>query len=273
MSRIIPLNGLRRPEKPALMTARLHFLLAAALFLPQILHASRSNSADIDAQLSQIQQDFNVRVHYRYDPDSFFPAHWRTPSIAATGDPIEQGQVVRMIPLIREFCQSHPASVIRSNLTDIYLLGTLTCSGGKYGSSYHGQCLYITCQKIEQGYTRSFLSQRLHSEFSSILFNRYTFPTAQWEQTNSPLFSYSGNGFEMLSNPLRYSHTTTLRADGFLLNYSRSSLENDFNMIAAWLFSQPEELETISRQYSKIRQKQTLAETFYKSISPLYSFD
>jgi two-component system sensor histidine kinase UhpB len=52
----------------------------------------------------------------------------------------------------------------------------------------------------------------------------------------------------MRGNPSIYDSSVRLRNNGFLLVYSQSSLENDFNMISAWQFSNADELNTIREQ-------------------------
>ena len=62
------------------------------------------------------------------------------------------------------------------------------------------------------------------------------------------------------------------REEGFLVKYSKSSMENDFNMISAWLFTKPDELETIALQSVRMNRKIMLAEEFYRSVSDQYVF-
>ena len=114
---------------------------------------------------------------------------------------------------------------------------------------------------------------RLHSEFSSILLEHHSFPTDSWKQINPKGFTYSGSGFEMVDNPSCYDSTDRSCSDGFLVNYCRSSLQNDFNMISSWLFTKKADLDTLSQQHGKLRQKQTIAEQFYTSLSDQYTFN
>ena len=76
----------------------------------------------------------------------------------------------------------------------------------------------------------------------------------------------------MLGDDNIYVSTHQEWTDGFLVKYSKSSMENDFNMISAWLFTKPDELETISRQSARMNHKIMLAEEFYRSVSDQYAF-
>ena len=133
--------------------------------------------------------------------------------------------------------------------------------------------MYIISAGVEKRYDDEFMACRLHSEFSSILLDHYPIPADSWKQINPEGFTYSGSGFEMVDNPSCYDSTDRSCSDGFVVNYCRSSLENDFNMISAWLFTRKDTLDTLSQKYDRLRKKQAIAEQFYTSLSSQYPFD
>ncbi len=245
--------------------------LFTALLLP-LLPCMAQDAGTIDAMIQPIEAAFNIQIHYAFDPATYFPEQWSAPSVAATGQQADLAEVQHFIPIIQEFLSGHPATVVQGNLQHIYILGELVCGGRNYGSTRFENGIYVVCKSAQEGYTAEFLEQRLHSEFSSLLFTHHPFPAGQWLALNPPGFRYSGTGFEMLRDPQRFDAKESYRTDGFLLNYSRSSLENDFNMISAWMFTRPGDLNSVCQQYPKIQQKKTLAESFYKSISSQYIF-
>lgn len=251
-----------------------NYIIVFATFLLAIIHAGASLETEyIDEQLNSIQTEFNVQVHYQYDTNLFFPHEWQTPALALSASEIDTAEVTRLIPIIQRFLAAHPISVVRADLEHIYLLRELSFLGKPYGGTHKDKSMYIICDGVANRYDDEFILRRLHSEFSSILRKYHTFPTHSWIQLNPVGFTYSGNGFEMVDRPSRYDFSEHTRSEGFLLVYSQSSLENDFNMISAWLFTKKSDLDNISQRYEKIHQKQTLAEQFYFSISELYSFD
>ncbi|MEN7973888.1 MAG: hypothetical protein ABFR47_08645 [Verrucomicrobiota bacterium] len=254
------------------MTAKTSSILIATL-LATVFYANASTETDyLDDQLAQIQAEFNVQVHYRYDANLFFPPEWHLQNLALSASEIEIGEATRMIAVIRQFLAAHPASVIHTELEHIYLLKELNFGGKSYGGTHQKKSMYITCNGIENGYVDDFMLCRLQSEFSSILFENHSFPTNNWILLNPQGFTYSGSGFEVLGNPCLYDYSDHLRAEGFLLIYSQSSLENDFNMISSWLFTKKGELDAVSQQHAKIQQKQDLVEQFYKSLNAQYNF-
>ncbi len=255
------------------MTARAYSILIATLLATSVTATASPETDYINRQRVLIQTEFNVQVHYQYNPNLFFPPEWQTPSLALAASEIEVGEVVRLIPIIQQFLATHPISVVRTDLEHIYLLRELSFRGKRYGGTHKDKSIYIICNGTDNRYNTEFMLCRLHSEFSSILLEHHPFPTDAWNQLNPEGFTYSGNGFEVVDNPSCYDSTDRSCSEGFLLNYCRSSLENDFNMISSWLFTKKSELDAISQQHRKIQQKQAMAEQFYISLSTQYSFD
>jgi hypothetical protein len=237
-------------------------------------HTAASSETDaIDLQISLIQEEFQVEIHYQLDIATYFPAEWKDPSLKLAADGIEVSEVTRLIPLIRQFLEAHPSEVVRTDLEHIYLLRRLSFRNKAYGSTYREKSMYITCDGVENRYDDAFMLRRLHSEFSSILMVNHTFPTNSWSQLNPAGFRYSDNAFGMIDNPSRFDSTDRCCSEGFLVNYCRSSLENDFNIISAWLFTKKSELNNLAQQHNRLQQKQALAEQFYRSLSGQYSFN
>lgn len=255
------------------MTAKVTSILFTAL-LSAVLHTAASPETDyIDGQLALIQTEFNVQIHYQYDTNLFFPPEWQIPSLDLSASEIDIAEVTRLLPVIQQFLAAHPGSVVRADLEHIYLLKELSFRGKPYGSTHKDKSMYIICNGVENRYDDEFMLCRLHSEFSSILLEHHAFPANSWSRLNPEGFTYSGSGFEVVDNPSCYDSTDRSCSDGFLVNYCRSSLQNDFNMISSWLFTRKVELDGISQKHVKIQQKQALAEQFYTSLSGQYTFD
>ena len=248
-------------------------ILFAALLLASF-HATASPETDyIDGQFALIQTEFNIQIHYQYNPELFFPTNWLSPSLALAASEIEVSEVTRLLPTIQQFLDTHPVSVVGTELEHIYLLKELSFRGKSYGGTHQDKSMYIISAGLENRFDDEFMACRLHSEFSSILLEHHSFPTDSWNQINPKGFTYSGSGFEMVDNPSCYDSTDRSCSDGFLVNYCRSSLQNDFNMISSWLFTKKSDLDTHSQQYDRLRQKQAIAEQFYTSLSDQYTFD
>lgn len=226
---------------------------------------------DLDRALTDLESRYHVQIHYRYDPSTFFPPAWTGPSMDIHAEEIHWKDAATLAPTLEQFFTTHPASVIDGNLEHIYLLGRLSFQGRDYGGTHADKSIYLVWDRSRK-YTQPFILERLHSEFSSILREQYAFPADRWMHVNPPHFRYTGTGFEMLGDHDIYEYTDQEWADGFLYKYSRSSMENDFNMISAWLFTKPDVLEEVAAKSIRIHRKIMLAEEFYMSVSDQYAF-
>jgi hypothetical protein len=251
-------------------TRFLAIVLALLCPLPSSLFAA-TDLEDLDLALAELETRYHVQIHYQYNPATFFPQAWTSPSMDLAAKPIHWRDAEALTPVLEQFLAAHPATVIEGNLEHIYLLGRLSFQGRDYGGTHTNKSIYIVWDRARK-YTLPFLLERLHSEFSSTLRDHHAFPIDRWMQANPSNFHYSGTGFEMLGDNNIYESTDQEWADGFLYKYSRSSMENDFNMISAWLFTKPDALETIAAQSERMHYKIMLAEEFYRSVSDQYVF-
>jgi hypothetical protein len=255
------------------MKRLLLFSLAAYGFFaatPNFAHAA--DAALIDQQIESLRQEYGVQVHYRFDPATYFPKSWLAPPRSAKGSQLDLDEVERFIPIISKFLQRNPKAVIQRNLSDIYLSGTLEFFGKPFGGSNSLKAVYVHSAGKSRGFTDDFLQEGLHHEFSSILMRNYQFPTAQWNQINPPDFSYGNSGVEVLGQTALHGQSDELLTQGFLEKYCRSTMENDFNVVSAWLFVTPDKLKPLVEKYPRIAAKTQLAIAFYRSIDPGYQF-
>ena len=224
--------------------------------------------AEITTQVSKIMDVYGVKIHYRYDPESFFPKEYSTPPASAKGSQISLRHARNLLPIIEQFLSTYPRELVKKNLSDIYLVGKLEFYAKSYGGTYIGSAIYIRTKGTLIWYDDWSLLGTIHSEFSSILFRNYKFPIEQWEAVNPPGWKYEGTGFEMLGRSDLHKLDEQLFHNGFLENYSQSSLENDFNMFVDWAFARPSYLRELSLKYERIRKKYQLVLEFYQSVDP-----
>jgi hypothetical protein len=235
-------------------------LLAIWLVYARLMH--NSYRSQITAQTVAIKHTFGVAINYDYSPGLFFP-HGHN----ARGTQARLSHIASTLPLIERFLATYPAPLVNKTLSDIFLLATLEFNGKQYGGTYIGSAIYITTGHSFRHADASLLGL-LHAEFSSILFNHFSFPKDQWAAVNNPSFRYLGSGFDMLDGEQLYDQTPALLEAGFLNAYSRASMEEDFNAFAEWTFTNPHRLKTLALTYTRIRQKCALLINFYHSLEP-----
>ncbi len=244
-------------------------LFAALTAAPRTIADER---AEIEIKIASIKSKYNVQVHHFYSVEDYFPASWRKAPISARGRQLALEEVARLLPIIERFLSTYPKTVLSDNLADIYLLAELHFYGKIYGATNSQSGLYIKSEGNRKGFSNSFLLRTMHAEFSSILMRNHEFPEEKWRMDNAADFEYRGTGREMLGETDLYRQTSELLSQGFIVKYAQSSVENDFNMIAYWLFTDRDRLRQLARKYPRIKAKMELAINFYKSIDGRFDF-
>jgi hypothetical protein len=240
------------------------FVIAILIFVGMIFPTQAFCNTQIESQVAQIYRDYGVRVLYQYDRDQYFGMKSKSPPINAQGEQLSGDEILRILPIIREFLSIYSKDVIAKNLKVIYLTKKLFLFGKSFGASYGGTGLYIKSEGINKGFTNEFLLGTMHAEFSSILMKNYAFPENAWKSKNPSNFHYVGNGRDMLGTGSSYSQTPELLTNGLICEYAQASVEEDFNMMVYWLFTKPNQLKALAKKYPIINSKLLLVIDFYQ---------
>lgn len=221
-------------------------------------------NTQIESQVAQIYRDYGVRVLYKYDRDQYFGEKWKQAPVNAQGGQMSDKEILRLLPIIREFLAFYPIEVINKNLKTIYLSRELDFFGKSYGATYGKSSLYIKNEHKSKRYDKSFLLGTMHSEFSSILIKNRFFSEDVWKGANRGGFEYIGNGKDMLGANQGYNQSPELLSKGLICAYAQASVEEDFNMIVFWLFTKPNELKALAKKYPIINSKMWMVIDFYQ---------
>lgn len=207
-----------------------------------------------------------INLHFDFDPKIFFASGCLKNH---SGQQFDMNFGPRAIFHIEEFINRYNSNFIKTNLTDIFILKNLTFGEKPTGGAYCKSKIYIV---YDTDYIETPVQAMMHSEFSSILMKKYSFPIQEWQLINDKNFVYTNNILEVLGK----EETNTLLPDsleaGFITEYAKTTLENDFNMIVMVLFTQEVELCELRRRYARIDKKAELAIKFYESINSGVNF-
>lgn len=210
-----------------------------------------------------------IHIHYDYVRTQVFPQKWLEAPIDCGGEQVDLAEAQRAVPLIEKFAAAYNPDVLRKNLTDIYLLSDLHCFDREFGGTNSTSSVYLRVGTRADGYTDRVLLATLHEEFSSILFRQYDFPTGVWQELSGGEYAYPNNSVEILGEAgLKEVASEDLLRRGFLTRYAASSLENDYNEYAGWMFVWPDLLCNYGSHYPTIQAKASMVNAFYRSIQP-----
>ncbi len=223
------------------------------------------------------------RLRFEAGPE-IFPPRWRKAPFFAQATPIDHLQQERAARTVAREIERYPQALIERTLPAVFLVGGLQFYDRQaFSGTASAHAVYLAVQTPELGYTDQHLAKTFHREFSTLLLNwnldKIDFEA--WQRVNPPDFAYlDGNSWDggeqdggskaidqgsislvLSSDPadLRY---------GFLAQYARSSVENDFNEYAARLFTGSARLGALAEQYPAIATKRELAVRFYQQLDP-----
>lgn len=214
-----------------------------------------------------------VRVVTSADP-AIFPESWRKTPISVSGEPLAETHFARVRAVLQRALKKYPPQVLRSHLEAVYVLQELRYSGVDTGGTNSRTCVYVKAGDPAAGFTDAHLEGVFHAEFSSILLRNEMrrFDGEAWEAINPHGFRYLSNGVDAIK---QRKADTKLRAglheEGFLKQYSQSSLENDLNGFATLLFAGDPKMWEIVDKYPKVKRKAALAIAFYQQLDPAFT--
>ncbi|MBX3096826.1 MAG: hypothetical protein KF812_08190 [Fimbriimonadaceae bacterium] len=152
-------------------------------------------------------------------------------------------------------------------LPDIALVSSFSLGGKAYGGTYDGNTVFIACDGADDRFVR----RAVHHEYSSILLKKYgsNFYKSRWIAANPSEFLYGSGGFRALeSQGVQTEINSSSAAQGFVSEYSKASLEEDFNLVAENLFEGGREFWRIVDQSPKLAVKVQIAVAFYEALDP-----
>lgn len=202
---------------------------------------------------------------------SIFPESWLAAPISASGEALAPELFERGTKLIERGLAKYPARVLQEHLKGVYLLAELRYSGVSTGGTNSLTKVYVTVGEPRLGYTDRHIEGVFHAEFSSILLrNRQSdFDAEAWVAANPPDFKYLGDGVEAVrQGKAGLTPADSYYEQGFLRQYSQSSMEEDFNGFAIALFCGDPKLWEIAAKFPRIDRKLRLAIAFYEKIDP-----
>lgn len=222
----------------------------------------------------------SVPVRISFDSRStIFPEHWRQSPINAKVKRLDSDEEERSTKCINKAMGKYPEKVLKENLTTVYVLRTLNFYDVGFGATYYAKNLYIANSGISNGYTDKFIEQSFHHEFSSILFFAYAslFDKDSWMSCNPDGFEYKDEatgGVQSLKDDMDGTYFSSVyNKQGFIDQYSQSSMENDVNQLAQQLFCPDDGFWAVVDRHPRLQCKVQKLIAFYNAIDPTFTLE
>lgn len=213
---------------------------------------------------------FGVKLFFAESESTFLEKNSRE-EVKTT--PLETIEIYRTIFVLTGAIIKYPEVIIRENLKEIYVFKSLEIDGLSYGGTYRNSTVFLTNAGEDRHYSDQYIERTFHAEFSSILFNSFEecFPFIAWIKANT--IPYGEGGKEALRSGLSSAdiNDSNFHSNGLLNQYAGSSLENDLNSIAKYLFIGDPRLWAIGKNNVLIQRKIDLAIKFYACINEQFS--
>lgn len=143
---------------------------------------------------------------------------------------------------------AYPRS-IGAVIHEVYLVDRLFIDGVPVGGTYYGHRVFCSLRAPDDRFVHaSWLQSVAHAEISSVYFHKHAscLPSDRWQALNLKGFRYHGSGLEVarIGGPATM-YDSALWAEGFLTDYAKASLEEDFN--ACWQFIMTADEQSLRR--------------------------
>lgn len=216
----------------------------------------------------QVIAEKPVRIATSSDPD-IFPASWQQVKISASGRGVLEEQFERIRAVLGHALQKYPPEVLQKHLKAIYVLSDLQFYGIEVRGTNSRTSVYLNIFPRSKASSDYDIESGFHHEFSSILLRNcpIEFDDEAWQKVNPSGFKYFGNGVDAVKQKkASLEWREDLHAQGFLNEYSQSSMENDFNEVAMSLLSGDAALWDQAARFPKLKEKLALTVGFYYKL-------
>ena len=162
----------------------------------------------------------------------------------------------------------YPEGFISEVIDTIYIAGSITiegaAAGGTYGSRWIALSNVAQWNGTKANYENAY--RGVHHELSSLIFNNSPFSVMTWQSLLNRDWKPAVSNFEALTK----DELAPDYSAGFLSDYGKTSMGNDFNIYAEFAFSEPEKLRELAATYPIIAKKLSLFITAYTQVFPEY---
>jgi len=218
------------------------------------------------------------RIRFNVE-DGMFPESWYDEPSNAKVESSKPENIEASRVLAIKALKKYPDEFLFEYLDKAYFLNFLGFFGVEYGgtNSSRLKTIYVTNNGINQGDANYKIEQNIHSELSSIPYkeNINLFPKVEWEKINPNNFIYIySNGVEaLISGEASITFDPLLNEEGFLYEYAKSTLSNDYSSIVENLFLNDGTFWEIYEKYPIIKAKTNLAIAFYNKLNPTFTLE
>jgi hypothetical protein len=253
---------------------RVRGAIAAALLIAGIAvlgwpwHTARQSVRD---HAQRIEQAHGVKIGYG-DPADFWTPPYKPEDATAPGvtmRPAAPENVAIALDGVEAALAQYPHGFVANLIRAVFVCGELRMGGVEAGGTA-GPLWIILAAPPDLGVegVRAASVLGIHHELSSFVLRVNPATRVQWQELAPEGWSFvedAGGALGRANAPAPAPET------GFLSAYGATNLENDFNVYAEKMFTEPDSMARLARQHPLIRRKLDFVRATYVAVDPRFT--
>ena len=180
--------------------------------------------------------------------------------------------------VIQDALDKYPPGFLRKQVQGIYLVRNLTDEGVNIGGTAIDRSVYINVpsRELRSAEDRAWTERSVHHELGHALManGRVALDRRAWASTNVSGFRYGQGGLKyILHQPCPEPVSDDLLDSGFVSDYSRASLDEDFAEVVSVMFTADDDAWKLVLSKPRLRAKMLVAARFLQSLDPRLSWE
>lgn len=230
-------------------------LIALVIMFPSLAYGYECNE-----EIDQLSKQYNIGIFCK------------TSSIEERDEyeyeEAEQRMIDMATPALRKFFHSYNEAFLKGKIESIMLFKNIKYLNSNVGGLSDGNTIWLKLRDLPQESLNKKYSEVLHHEFSSNVYKQISFMKRTiWKKMNY-VYHYTVSYLKKCLNDPSFaiSSTEEILSGGFLNNYALTNDENDFNIYAENLFTEPEKLKKLKATYPNIKIKLEKLKEYYREL-------
>lgn len=233
----------------------IRFLFVLALMMPSFAYGYECNE-----EIDQLSKQYNIGIFCK---SSSIEQHEEYKYEDA-----EQKMIDMATPGIRKFFASYNEAFLKGKIDSIMLFKNIKYLNSNVGGLSDGDTIWLCLRDLPQESLNTRYSEVLHHEFSSNVYKHISYTKRIIWKKISFAYHYTISFIKKCLTEPGFAASTTdeILSGGFLTNYSMTNDENDFNVYAETLFTEPEKLKKLKATYPNVKIKLEKLKEFYREL-------
>ncbi len=216
--------------------------------------APKVTAQDIGRRIAKIHKERKILVHWKYTPD-IIPVHIRG-MLKVSQASIEQADMI--LRLTERMLAIWPPELTR-HVSEVFIFNEVEMHGVKGVCMEYDGRIFMTANLPEY-----VLWPRIIHEASHAVSRYVPLDDKHWPVNPPGSKRYIGAAGTQ-GNPFEVSEE--IRNNGFIEKYASIDRDEEFAVLSQYLFTAPEEMRKLMKEYPAIRERASLAIDYYKAIS------